>query len=197
MRLLLLSITMPRTAAATRRFTRIKLIGYAKSTDAAHSCPTLLNSEETAICAAATHARRIIGTPWIRVVGQCVGSTTGTIAKAAITLVVKRIGELPWLLKITPGSEDPFISESATPSGGSFFRLRLNDWRQAQSRGLAFASRSVSALPSKAVDCPLHGALLAQGGATALITFQRFPASPDTSMRQGGDTRVAAPPRIS
>jgi hypothetical protein len=36
-----------------RRLARIvKLIGHAKSTDAAHSCPTLLNGEETAIAAA-------------------------------------------------------------------------------------------------------------------------------------------------
>src|SRR5262249_21039114 len=50
---LFLLIAMPRAAAAPGRPSRIvKLIGHAKSTDTAHGCPTLLNSEETAITAA-------------------------------------------------------------------------------------------------------------------------------------------------
>ena len=54
---ILLSVTIPR-AAAVRRPTRIvKLIRHAKSTDAAHGCPALLNGEETAIGGAASLTR--------------------------------------------------------------------------------------------------------------------------------------------
>jgi|SRR5262245_49075472 len=67
----------------------VKLIGHAISTDAAHGCPTLLKSEETAICTAAetTHrcptllksaetaicAATIVGilrAPWIGIIGK-------------------------------------------------------------------------------------------------------------------------------
>lgn len=52
-----------------RRLARIvKLIAHAKSTDAAHSCPTLLNGEETAIAAAPSSFA-----PWIRILWKSGG----------------------------------------------------------------------------------------------------------------------------
>ena len=49
----------------------VKLIRHAKSTDAAHGCPALLNGEEAAIGAART--RRILGTPSSIIAGQSGG----------------------------------------------------------------------------------------------------------------------------
>src|SRR5215471_17209340 len=51
----------------------VELIMHAKSTDAADVCPALLKGEEPTICAAAT-ITRILGAPWIRVVGQIVSA---------------------------------------------------------------------------------------------------------------------------
>ena len=65
------SVTMPRAAAARRPTRIVKLIRYAKSTDAAHGCSALLNGEEAAIGAART--RRILGTPSSIIAGQSGG----------------------------------------------------------------------------------------------------------------------------
>src|SRR5262245_6646487 len=52
-----------------RRVARIvELIAHAKSTNAAHVFPALLNGEEPTICAAAT-ITRLLGAQWIRIVG--------------------------------------------------------------------------------------------------------------------------------
>jgi hypothetical protein len=48
------------------------LIGHAKSTDAAHRCPALLNGEEAAICATAS-VPRILSAPTSIVAGQRIG----------------------------------------------------------------------------------------------------------------------------
>jgi hypothetical protein len=64
-----LSIAMPQAAAAPRI---VKLMGHAKSTDAAHGCPTLLNGEEIAIGGTAKFTR-IQSAPRIRIVGESAG----------------------------------------------------------------------------------------------------------------------------
>jgi hypothetical protein len=63
-----LIMTIPRAAAARRPTRIVKLIRHAKSTDAAHGFPALLNGEEAAICAA--HTRRILSTPSSIIAGQ-------------------------------------------------------------------------------------------------------------------------------
>jgi len=80
-------MAIPRAAAPSRI---VKLIGHAKTADAAQGCPALLKREETAICAAAetTHGCPallksaqtaicvaattvgILGAPWIGIVGK-------------------------------------------------------------------------------------------------------------------------------
>ena len=67
----LVARTIPRATAARRPARIVKLIRHAKPTDAAHSCPALLNSEEAAICATAT-TRRILGAPSSIIAGQSV-----------------------------------------------------------------------------------------------------------------------------
>ena len=64
-------LTIPRAAAARMPARIVELIRHAKSTDAAHGCPALLNGEETAIGAART--RRILGTPSSIIAGESVG----------------------------------------------------------------------------------------------------------------------------
>src|SRR5262249_13448954 len=65
-------MTIPRAAAARRPTRIVKLIRHAKSTDAAHGCPALLNGEEAAICATPTFTR-ILGAPSSIIAGQSGG----------------------------------------------------------------------------------------------------------------------------
>jgi hypothetical protein len=64
--------TIPRAAAARRPTGIVKLIRHAKSTDAAHRCPALLNGEEAAICGSPS-STRILGAPSSIIAGQRIG----------------------------------------------------------------------------------------------------------------------------
>jgi hypothetical protein len=65
-------LTIPRAAAARTPTRIVKLIRHAKSTDAAHGCPALLNGEEAAIGATAS-GTRILGAPSSIIAGQSAG----------------------------------------------------------------------------------------------------------------------------
>jgi hypothetical protein len=73
------------------------LIRHAKSTDAAHGCPALLNSEEAAIGGTAQHPLNIVRTIeyYHRALAGVCDGTAVISTSAAITLVSKRIGRRP------------------------------------------------------------------------------------------------------
>jgi len=64
-----LIVSTTRAAAARRPTGIVKLIRHAKSTDAAHGCPALLNGEEAAICSSPSSAR-ILRAPSSIIAGQ-------------------------------------------------------------------------------------------------------------------------------
>jgi len=63
------------------------LIDHAKSTYAAHGCPTLLKGEEAAIGATATPATRILGAPSSIIAGQALF----TASPSPIFFIAERI----------------------------------------------------------------------------------------------------------
>ena len=92
-------------AGALGRPTRIvKLIRYAKSTDAAHGCPALLNGEDPQLVAPLPEywAHHRVLSQGSAVAGVCESIAVTSTTSAAITLVTKRIGGPPIVIGITP-----------------------------------------------------------------------------------------------
>jgi hypothetical protein len=99
-----------------RRLARIvKLVRHAKSTDAAHGCPTLRKGEEAAIgTTETTIAVRVLGTPSSIIAGQCAGGRLRQHYRhhyeGRHNFAVKAHGRLFLVIEITPRTQNPFHS---------------------------------------------------------------------------------------